>query len=98
MKTKNELPELENRQETGQKDVFSLKEAANYMGLAVGTLYRLTSRRALAFYKPGGKVIYLKLSDIQAYMLRNRIASRDEIESEAANYMVTDNHSKHGGK
>jgi excisionase family DNA binding protein len=91
-KFKNELPELENRQETGQKDVLTLKEAAKYMGLTMGMLYRLTSTHALPFYKPGGKIIYLKISDIQAYMLRNRIASRDEIDAAAGAYLVK--HSK----
>jgi excisionase family DNA binding protein len=88
MNKKNEFPELENRQETGQKEVLSLKEAANYMGLAVGTLYRLTCTHALPYYKPGGKIIYLKLSDIQEYMLRNRIATADDLDAASGAYLV----------
>jgi excisionase family DNA binding protein len=93
------LQELQqNLQETGQKDVLSVKEAADYMGLSVGTIHRLTSQRRLPFYKPGGKIAYLKLSDIQAYMFRNRVASRDEIEGAAAAHLLMGKHSKKKGK
>jgi excisionase family DNA binding protein len=95
---KDKLWELQqNPQVMGQKEVLSLKEAANYMGLSPLTLYRKTSRKEIVHFKPGGKIIYMKFSDIQEYMLRNRIASRDEIEAEAANYMVTGKHAKKKG-
>ncbi|GAB6394669.1 MAG: helix-turn-helix domain-containing protein [Bacteroidales bacterium] len=84
----NELPELENRQALGQREVLTLKEAARYMGLAVGTLYRLTCKKRITHFKPGGKIIYLKLSDIQEYMLRNRIATADDLDAAAGAYLV----------
>lgn len=61
-----------------------VEAAARYLDVTVSHLYRLLTRRAVAHYKPGGKRVYLLKSDLDDYCLRNRVATDEEIEREAA--------------
>lgn len=67
-----------------RKDVLTIEECAKYTGYTKGHLYRLTSQRAIPFYKPmGGKIVFRK-SEINDWLLQNRQATAAEINSRAA--------------
>ena len=51
--------------------------------------YKMTHSRKIPFYKPNGKQIYFDRSEIENWMKQNRVATTDEIETEAVNYIVT---------
>lgn len=70
------------------KELLTTKEAATLMGISMSAVYKMTSQREVPVYKPSGKKAYLKREDLMAYMSRNRSMSREEIEREAANYVV----------
>lgn len=57
---------------------FNSREAADYLGCSLGHIYKLTSRRAVPHYKPGGKRLLFLKSDLDAYLLRNRIEREDD--------------------
>ena len=42
------------------KEVLTLEEAAEYMGLKKSYLYRLTHEKRIRHYKPNNKMIYFK--------------------------------------
>lgn len=66
---------------SGNKEVLTLEECAAYTGYTKNHLYRLTSTRAIPFYKPmGGKIVFRK-SEIDNWLLRNRQATAAEISS-----------------
>lgn len=67
-----------------QKNVLTAVEASRYMGITLAYLYKLTSACALPYYKPSGKLIYLKREDLDAYMMQNRNATVDEMMAAAA--------------
>lgn len=67
-----------------RKDVLTIDECAAYTGYAKNHIYRLTSQRAIPYYKPmGGKIVFRK-SEIDEWLLRNRQATAAEIDSRAA--------------
>ena len=66
-----------------QKDVLNFNETCDYLELSQSFLYKLTSSRTIAHYKPNGKKIYFKRSELDEWLLRNRTVTTDEIESQA---------------
>ena len=45
-------------------------------------------RRAIPYYKPGGKLCFFAKEDLDAWMKRVRVKSQEEIDSEAARYLA----------
>ncbi len=70
------------------KDVLNFNEAGQYLGLSKSYLYKLTSKRQIPFFKPQLKKIFFKRVDLDAWLLRNPIESIDQIEEQAANYLI----------
>lgn len=66
------------------KKILNLKEAAAFTGLSTATMYKLTHEKKIPFSKPGGKVIYFRLEDLEAWMLSAPILCKSQIESKAA--------------
>ena len=73
----------------GSKEVLSIEECATFTSLSVAHIYRLTSQRAIPFYKPMGGKIYFKKSEIENWLLQGRQATNNEISSQATTYCVT---------
>ena len=67
---------------------FDLLEAAIYLHVSKSHLYQLTSRGLIAHFKPNGKKIYFDKSDLDAYLLRNRVSASAEIDEAAASHIV----------
>ena len=63
-------------------------EAARYLGLKPSYLYKMMMRRAIPYYKPGGKLCFFAKEDLDAWMKRVRVKSQEEIDSEAARYLA----------
>ena len=77
---------LEDRFDSG-KEVLTLQEAAQYMGIARSSLYKMTSNQTIPFYRPNGKLIFFEKDDILSWIRRNRVFSTEEIEEEARLHM-----------
>ena len=45
------------------KDVLTLEEAALFMGISKSSLYKMTHKHELPFYRPNGKLIYFEKSE-----------------------------------
>jgi excisionase family DNA binding protein len=71
------------------KEVLTFEEAARFTGLSKSYLYKQTAAQKVPHYKPAGKMCYFNRLELQAWLQRNRIATTDEIEQEAANYVVS---------
>ncbi len=52
------------------KRLMPVKEAAQYLGVPVSSIYQLCHKRELAYYRPG-KRSYFKQQDLDEYMQRN---------------------------
>lgn len=76
------LERIEQALNAGNIQPIPFAEAAKYLGLSKSTLYRLTSQSLIPHHKPGGKKIIFLKTDLDAYILRNRVRSVDEISDE----------------
>lgn len=63
-------------------------EAAEYLGIKVSYLYKLMMRRVIPYYKPGGKLCYFDRDDLDKWLRSVRVASDEEIESQAQAYIL----------
>ena len=69
------------------KDVLTLEEAALFMGISKSTLYKMTHKHELPYYRPNGKLIYFEKSELVKWMLQNRSMTEDEIKEAARQQM-----------
>lgn len=72
----------------GTKTVLDLEEAALFTGFSTGHLYRLTSGKQIPHFKKSRK-LYFKKSELEGWMLENKILTKDEIRSKASTYVAT---------
>ncbi len=72
-----------------ERDLMTTTEAAQYLGLKPSYLYKLMMRRAIPYYKPGGKLCFFAKADLDAWLTRVRVKSQSEIDSEAARYSIS---------
>jgi excisionase family DNA binding protein len=57
-----------------KKDVLVSKEAAVYLGLSLGYLYKLTGKNKIPVYKPNDGKLYFRRMDLNRWMLSKRKA------------------------
>jgi excisionase family DNA binding protein len=74
------------------KEVLSFKETLAFLDISSSTLYKLTHKRAISFYKPGGKLIYFKKADLMNWILQNRQPSNEEIKNQVFNSLNIECH------
>lgn len=70
------------------KEVLTAEEAANYLGVSKSYLYKLTMNRRIPHFKPEGKLVYFKREELDAWLCRNRVATNDELEAQAASFLL----------
>jgi excisionase family DNA binding protein len=85
----NSIEKLIVEQQTMQKQVLNFNETCKYLELSQSHLYKLTSTGAIPHYKPNGKKIYFNRPELDQWLLRNKIDSQDEIEQQAADFLIS---------
>jgi excisionase family DNA binding protein len=65
------------------KEYLSAREVCEYLDVSIAYVYLLSHKNELPKYCPGGKLIWFKRSDIDQFLLNGRIASQNEINTEA---------------
>ena len=71
-----------------KKEVLSFNEAAIYLEVSHSHLYKMTSTGIVPSYKPNGKKLYFNRKELDSWLLSNKQFSQQEIEQEAANYLL----------
>jgi excisionase family DNA binding protein len=69
------------------EEIFSLNEAAKFLKASKSFLYKMTSQKLIPHYIPGGKKIYFKKSDLEDWLLKNRIPLSSEFEANTEFYL-----------
>lgn len=69
------------------KNVLSFEEASRFLNLSKSYLYKLTAANLIPHYKPQGKMLYFEKAELEAWLRRNPVKTRMEIEAEAAKYL-----------
>ena len=57
-------------------------QASKFLGISITYLYELTSKRLIPFYKPSGKKLLFKHSDLTNWIERSRYNCSEEIQNE----------------
>ena len=78
----------------GQKDVFTFKECCLYTGISRTYMYKLTCANRIPHFKPHGKVIYFSKAEIDAWLMKNPVKTKEQVAQEAATYIVTGHHKR----
>ena len=71
-----------------KKEVLTFNEAAIYLEVSHSHLYKMTSTGVIPSYKPNGKKLYFNRKELDSWLLSNRQSSQEEIEQQAANYLI----------
>ena len=87
LKQLNELKELLQKQNIQQKEILTLKEISEYLQLSKSCLYKMTSKKEIPFYSPGGKKIYFHKKEIDDWVFNSRVIPISEIDEEVENYI-----------
>ena len=69
-------------------EIMNINQAAEYIGIAKSTMYKFTSCRMIPHFKQGKK-IYFKKSELDEWITKNKVMTREEIEIKAATYVST---------
>lgn len=70
------------------EEILSLNEAAQFLKSSKSFVYKLTSQKQIPHYIPSGKKIYFKKSDLESWILKNRVTTVAEIESDTQSYLI----------
>ena len=81
-----QLDRIERNSLLAAKNVLTVEDAAILLGLSPSTIYRWTMTKIIPHYKPNGKLVFFNKKELEDWMMRNRVASEEEIMDKAANY------------
>lgn len=76
------------RSEILKKNVWNIDELAIYLNLTADRCSRLAKDRAFPSYKQNGRYFFKRV-EIEAWLTSNRVASVDEVNSDAALHAIT---------
>ncbi len=91
MSIEERLDRIERLVIIGSKEVLNTSEVAMMLDMAVQSVRNLMYNKNIPYYKRGGKAFFKK-SEIEAWMLQERIPTNDEIKSQAATYIAVKKH------
>lgn len=83
----NEIKELLQKQRLQHSEFLTLKEASDYLQLSKSCLYKLTSKKEIPFYAPGGKKIYFRREELNNWVLQSKVSSINDIGLEVESYI-----------
>jgi len=75
----DELEKLIKEHNLATREVLNFNETCDYLELSKSHLYKLTSQGAIPHYKPNGKKLYFKRTELDTWLLRNRFSSKEEV-------------------
>jgi excisionase family DNA binding protein len=81
------------KQTESDSEFLNITQASEYLFIAIQTIYGLTASRKIPHYKTG-KRLYFKRQELDDYILENRIATLEEIENKATEWLARKHPSK----
>lgn len=64
------------------KEILTFSEACVLLDLSKSYMYKLTHLRKIPHFKPNGKKLYFKKTDLESYILRNRVRTDLELQQQ----------------
>ena len=78
-----------------QREIFSVTEAANFLGVTKGFMYKVNYRGEIPRYAPTGKNIFYLREDLLKWLTSKRIPTRSEILRQEAEEQVRKSARRH---
>jgi excisionase family DNA binding protein len=72
------------------EDYITIEQLAQLLGIKKNTAYKLSSKKLLTKFKPGGKIVLFKVGDAIKYVESKRIASQQEIKQSVLKKIFSD--------
>lgn len=69
------------------KEYLSVTEAADYLNISPSQIYKMTSKHEVPVYKPNGKILFIRRDDLNHWVNKNKVMSKDELEEFAAAHL-----------
>lgn len=90
MSIEQRLDKLERLTLLAAKEAFNMDDVAAYTGFKKSYIYKLVHLRQIPHYKGehGGKCTFFAKSEIDKWLLAHRVATQDELEAQAAGYVL----------
>ena len=90
------LSRIESFMEKHRNDaILNTTEAQALCNISLAHLYHLTSTAQIPHFKRGGKLCF-KRSELEDWLLANRVMTQDEIEQQAINHIITSKSYRNG--
>ncbi len=70
------------------KEVLTLEEASEFLGVSKSQLYKLTRTAAIPHYKPNGKYIYFDRAELVEWVKQNPVRTKRQHELDAVRYVA----------
>ena len=83
-----EIVNLLSQQSASQKEMFDFKEAMGYLNVSKHQLYKLVESGCIPHYKPSGRKLYFKRTELLGWLQTNRVDSKSDINSIADEYIT----------
>ena len=71
-----------------QKDIISIKEFSELFGFQKGYVYKLIHQGKVKYYKPYGKKVFFKLSEVMEHFEKSKVYDYNEISREVNKHML----------
>jgi excisionase family DNA binding protein len=65
------------------KEIFTLEEAALYIGVSRSQMYRLTHLHMIPYFKPTGKLVFFEKAELNKWLRLGLVKSDDQIQAES---------------
>ena len=67
-----------------QNEYLAYKEAADFLGITVGTLYSMVARKVVPHHRIGNRLVRFSKAELESWLNRKAISDHREIENEVA--------------
>jgi predicted DNA-binding transcriptional regulator AlpA len=64
-----------------QKEVLTFKEGCSFCGFSTSWMYKLTGKKKIPHYKPNGKMIFFRRSELEIWLLSNHVAAIGKVQN-----------------
>lgn len=79
IKRLDKLERLIESQSIYHKEILTFREGCRYCNFKASHMYKLTSQNKIPFYKPNGKLIFFRRSELDAWLLHKRMTPQLEL-------------------
>ncbi len=71
-----------------KKPFYTTKEAATFLSVSVSYMQKIVASKQINHSRPTGKLIFIKRSDLEDFVMKNPIHSNDDIDSIVADNLL----------